>query len=477
MWIQSRVVIVLFVILSAMACARGEERAGAEGRGASDSIRPWAERPRYWQYKGKPVMLLGGSREDNLYQIPDLEEHLDLLASVGGNYVRNTMSSRDEGNVQAFRRRDDGKYDLEQLNDEHYERFERLLRLARERDVIVQIELWDRFDYAQEQWQDNPYRPANNVNYTAKRSGLRNEYPNHPNKNDNPFFRSEPAEDNNALLLKYQHAQVDRMLSISLKYPNVLYCMDNETAANAEWGAYWAEYIRRKAAEAGVEAQVTEMWDAWNVKEPVHRRTLDHPERYTFVDISQNNHNKGQRHWDNLQWAWGYVAERPRPINHVKIYGADSGKYGNDRDGVERFWRGIVGGAASVRFHRPPSGLGLSEKAQAHLRSARMLLAEFDVFHAVPDSESRRFSEREDGEAYLSFIEGKHYAVFFPDGGKVRLDLGADAADSTGETPVPHVRWLDTAKSAWRESSDAGRDGKIELEAPGKGPWVALIRK
>lgn len=31
------------------------------------------------------MLLLGGSAIDNLFQIPGIEEHLDLLASVGGN--------------------------------------------------------------------------------------------------------------------------------------------------------------------------------------------------------------------------------------------------------------------------------------------------------------------------------------------------------------------------------------------------------
>ena len=60
----------------------------------ADRIQPYAPNPFYWQYKGAPVLLLGGSVEDNLFQIADIEPHLDLLQSVGGNYVRCTMSSR-----------------------------------------------------------------------------------------------------------------------------------------------------------------------------------------------------------------------------------------------------------------------------------------------------------------------------------------------------------------------------------------------
>ena len=41
-----------------------------------DRIQPYAQNPFYWQHKGRPVLLLGGSREDNLFQIPDIAEHL-----------------------------------------------------------------------------------------------------------------------------------------------------------------------------------------------------------------------------------------------------------------------------------------------------------------------------------------------------------------------------------------------------------------
>ncbi len=460
----------LAVLFTALSPGWAQGTSTPKSTSAADRIKPWTANPRYWQYKGKPVVLLGGSKEDNLFQIPDLKEHLDLLASVGGNYIRNTMSSRDEGNIWPFHRLPDGKYDLERLSEEHFRRFEELLRLTAERDIIVQIEVWDRFDFAREQWLANPYRPANNVNYTPESSGLRDEYPRHPGSNDNPFFRSIPAHDNNQTLLKYQHAQVDRMLAISLPYPNVLYCMDNETSATAEWGAYWSDYIRRKAAEAGVEVHTTEMWDNWNIKDATHRRTLDHPETYSFIDISQNNHNKGQRHWDNLQWVLQYVAKKPRPVNHVKIYGADSGQFGSDRDGVERFWRGLIGGAASIRFHRPPSGQGLNERAQTHLRSARMLLEQFDILHALPDAESRRLTDRDENEAYLSLIDGKQYAVYFPDGGEVRLNLGEKASG-----PFT-LRWLDIANSRWQEAAAPAGD-TIELKAPGKGHWVALVRR
>ena len=68
----------------------------------------------YWQYGDKPVLLLGGSDEDNLFNHPDLWVNLDKLCQIGGNYVRMTLSSRDKGNVWPYAR-NEGTYDLARL--------------------------------------------------------------------------------------------------------------------------------------------------------------------------------------------------------------------------------------------------------------------------------------------------------------------------------------------------------------------------
>lgn len=171
---------------------------------SSNRIRPWSKNPRYWQYKGKPVLLLGGSKDDNLFQIPGLKGHLDEIAAAGGNYIRNTMSDRnDKGfEVYPFKQLPDGRYDLDQ--------------------------------------------------------------------------------------------------------------------------------------------------------------------------------------WDNFQWVCQRIAAKPRPLNTTKTYGADGGRYGNQRDGLERWWRHVIGGAASARFHRPDSGLGLSQPAVASLKAARKLQSLIKLWDVEP---------------------------------------------------------------------------------------------
>jgi len=444
--------------------------AAASEPGQAKRVDIYRKNPAYWQYGGEPVLLIGGSKDDNLFQIPDLKEHLDLLKRVGGNYIRNTMSSRsDKGfEVQAFAKLPNGKYDLDKWNEEYWRRFSNMLEWTSQGDIIVQIEIWATFDYYRENWAANPFNPKNNVNYTAEQTGLPVRVDSHPVRTENNFFWSVPAERNQKIVLKYQQRFVDKLLSYSLKYGNVLYCMDNETSVTPQWGKYWAQYIKAKARAAGVVVHTTEMWDAWDLAHRQHSATFDDPQTYSFVDISQNNHQKGQKHWDNAQRQRRRIAGKVRPLNNVKIYGADTGRFGNDRDGMERFWRNIFGGLASARFHRPDSGLGLGKKAQANIRSMRMLTDRMNIFTCEPHNDL--LSERQDNEAYCIANPGREYAVYFTNGGDVTLDISALKGSAS-------VQWLDIIKSRWSQKQRLEGGGKLPLRCPSKGYWAVLIQR
>ncbi len=113
-----------------------------------DSPRPWSENPWYWSYRDEPVLLLGGSDDDNLFQWPaeKLVPQLDRIVAAGGNVIRNTMSDRQDHGFKEypFLRLGNGKYDLNRWNPEYWRRFERLLSETAKRQIVVQIEIWDR---------------------------------------------------------------------------------------------------------------------------------------------------------------------------------------------------------------------------------------------------------------------------------------------------------------------------------------------
>jgi hypothetical protein len=461
----------------------------------ADHIQPYSGNPFYWQYKGEPVLLLGGSGQDNLFNHPAglepgdmLEKHLDILQSVGGNYVRNTMSHRNEGNVFPYQQNTEGKFDLNKPNPEYWNRFETLLKLTAGRDIIVQIELWATYDYDGREphdgaaiWAKHPFNPANNVNYTEQDTTLLakgGDFPGHAHPINNPFFHTVPARNNDTVALKFQQAFVDKILEHTLKYGHVLYCMDNETFVGPEWSDYWCGYIQKKAAEAGKKVETTQMRarpDGSHIKHHV-----DRPELYTYLEVSQNNRPTQhgltmQEAYDHLLWIRGLLRDSPRPMNNTKIYGYDPTHpvWGN---GVQKFWRNLMAGCASVRFHRlygSRAMLGLGEKAQANIRSARMLFGEFNIFTAEPGN--NLLSGREENEAYLLAEVDKQYALYFPAADDLVQGDGAVTLDLSGAEGRWRLRWLNIAESRWADEQTLDAGDRVQIRKPDDGHWAAVI--
>jgi hypothetical protein len=472
--------IVAAMLAAGLACPATASRAAAPSD--ADRIQPFRENRFYWQYKGQPILLLGGTDQDNLFNHPEslepagLESHLDLLVSVGGNYVRNTMSHRDAGNEFPYARAADGRFDLTRWNDEYWNRFDAFLRMTQVRGIIVQLEIWETWDLygdhePQGGWSKHPFNPANNVNYTAAEARLPTAVSFFPSRDPtaHAFFHTVPGLQENPVVLRYQRAFVDRILSYSLRYAHVLYCVNNETGEPPPWGEYWVKHIRRRAAEAGRNIEITDMRRSEELASPDHRLIQDAPDLYSFIEVSQNNgtRRRGQDHWDPLIAMREHIGARPRPANNVKIYGGERGWGGVD-EGVQKFWRNLFAGCAAVRFHRrfPPAGIGLNSLAQAHLRSARLFTGEIDVFASAPRNDL--LSERETNEAYCLARPGASYALYFPDGGAVTLDLGGSAGEF-------RLRWLDLANSRWTGGDTLKGGSQAQIAAPGRGHWAAVI--
>ena len=201
-----------------------------------------------------------------------------------------------------------------------------------------------------------------------------------------------------------------------------------------------------------------------------------------FADISQvNSRNYDEEHWETLQWLLGQVNNtHPRPSNHTKIYGSGYKGFGTGgpEDGIERFWRNIIGGSASARFHRPDSGNGLNDLAKACIKAARILEGLIKFWDITPQMDL--LSARESNEAYLAAKPGEQYALYFTNGGSVELDL----SDARGPLDVT---WISVSMGLCVQTAAALRHrpvpttieggGVVTISAPYKGGWVAAIVK
>ncbi|MEX2401204.1 MAG: hypothetical protein WD423_10560 [Rhodothermales bacterium] len=478
-------ILTLFILLPEGTVLFGDtaEAPGHEPTGdtlASSPIQPYDENPWYWEYEGEPILLRGGTDDDNLFQWTGdkLTDHLDLLVSVGGNYVRNTMSDRDEGNVYAFGQNEDGIYELDQWNDEYWDRIEFLLSEAEERGIIVQLSLWDQFDLGSSEWEEHPWNPENNINMETGAWDDRED-----------FYAT--VDNNDEEGLQYQRQFIDKLLSVSLSHGNVLYNINNESSESEQWENYWAQFVTQAGQEHDRQVYVTTMqFDPTNSV----RAAMTYRDIYSFVEISQNNQDsrgaRGQGHWDNIMNWRQKLASDPMPMNNEKVYGgADGVNYsaGTETEAINRFWRNIFAGCASSRFHRPALprvwGSGLNERVQTNLKAMDMLLEEFDIFSASPHNDLLRHrvaAARSAAEAYVTADIGNKYAVYFPRG-RFMIDL-----DPWKYVEQVRVRWLDIEELSWSEPevfgvqwdgdrSNWGHRGMITLKTPGNESYVALV--
>jgi len=319
-------------------------------------IRPYSKNKWYWEYHGKPVLLIGGSDDDNLYQWANnreleadwgehlFEKHLDKIVEVGGNLVRNSMFQRwvacnrdrdalpryvysGQYTLQFHKRIDGGKYDLDQWDEEHWARLETFLKMTHEREIFVVLEIWEAAGYNGDAWALCSFNPENNINYdwadvivpADKREWAKiGAFP-----SANPMFWSvvdtPPGPD--PILARYMTGYMNKLLDTCLPYDHVLYQVDNETRLPNAITDYWARFVSDTAAGKGKEVYVTsgrayrghdwcgapyrfdmrnETFRSWEPPETngVEHAIIKKPELYTFNDIAENMCFDTDPHWN-----------------------------------------------------------------------------------------------------------------------------------------------------------------------------------
>jgi hypothetical protein len=254
--------------------------------------------------------------------------------------------------------------------------------------------------------------------------------------------------------------------------------------------------MRTAAEKDGKTIYVTEMWDYWDpsngdvagaisqnrvlgdwfaeyTNPDLHTEaqfsfSLNNPISYQFLDISNNNAQKGEVHAQTGLWIRNAVLStgKLRPINNVKIYGGDLENIwaGNRQDGKERFCRNIFSGHAAVRFHRPIFGMGLDIDAQHFIRSMRTFTDQVDFFSFVPAN--HMLTDRQPNEAFCMANHENEYLVYFPAGGEVRLNV-------TAGTYV--LEKLHIPTSTWANPETVELPGLIRTDT--EDHWGLILRK
>ena len=94
-----------------------------------------------------------------------------------------------------------------------------------------------------------------------------------------------------------------------------------------------------------------------------------------------------------------------------------------------------------------------------------------DIFTCEPHNDL--LSNRAENEAYTIANPGREYAVYFPKGGSVDVNLSSDGAT---DARTVTIRWLNIAKSEWTQEAEIPFGDSITLSALTEDHWAVLIQ-
>ncbi len=360
--------------------------AAADG-GEAARVQPYAENPRYLAMDGVPFFAIGAthrhswtpiSRPAQFELLQDLDRLAAVMARIDSPHVRgfvrcmpyDPMNHMHDGAVdpvlQPWKRLDDGRYDLAEFEPAWQERLRSFLNAARERGILVSLEVWDDWSVTRgiggawdpgpgHAWHSHPFQPDNNVNYG------RQVLPHTTRACVSPFYQTLPGANGNQTVLDFQQHYVDHLIGIAGDYPNVIWNLSNETRATLAWSRYWADYLRERLPAGAMIGEMPSTTGRDGVGEcdpDLSPLTLATDDRYDFVDVAQpvSRHGfgadparqgiGGAQRIRQYQQAMA-AAGRIKPLVVSKDY------HSHPDGGTAVLWSRLTGGAATSRFHRP----------------------------------------------------------------------------------------------------------------------------
>ncbi|MEM6379197.1 MAG: hypothetical protein AAF705_13360 [Bacteroidota bacterium] len=470
-----------------------------------DRINTWEVHPTYWAYQGEPILLLGafnhghnpfidGSTLDtiDIDPIETIITQIDEMVEAGGNVLRCVLDlgGGTSVGIEAYQKNADGHFDLKQPKGEYWDRLSTFISEAERKGVIVELEIWDRFDWQSKNWEYSPFNPKNNINYNLEDTNLKESYErreiykNHPMALGVPKHPSYESADSLQkrgydVVREFQEIFVKKIYELTKDNGNVIYNMNNETSENPAWGEYWINFLN--GLDQADELVCTNMQDGLYIVEKSDelKHQLNHPELYDYLDISQIN----SRLRDEEQWhAVSYIAEQASARNMLlhmtKVYGNDdrkpapwaSWRPGDTDNAIEEWWRNLIAGVAGIRFHRPESGIGLNAQAKACIQATRKVESKIKFWKVKPALEL--LSDRDFDEAYLAADPGKQYIIYFTQqgAGSIKLDLSPYSKTDFS------VFWVNIDTGKWGPEAVIKGGSEVPVNRPdGEAHWVAAV--
>lgn len=207
---------------------------------AAEPIRQHPENPRYFEFRGRPTLLITSAEHCGAVLNEDFNwrKYLETLARDGMNYTRiftgsyveapgnfgitrNTLAPKPGRFLAPWMRSSEpgyrmggGRFDLSRFNPAYFERLKAFVAAAGEKGIVVEVTLFCS-TYSAVQWEIHPFNPSNQVNGGALHDWKRLNTP-----------------ENNGLV-QTQEALTRRIVRELAPFDNVLYEIQNEPWADS----------------------------------------------------------------------------------------------------------------------------------------------------------------------------------------------------------------------------------------------------
>jgi hypothetical protein len=428
----------------------------------------------------EPVLLFGAG---NWVVIPDghrrhpIPTDFDLIHQAVSEYGANSNRSAlyAFGNPEMMPwMHENGKFDLDQWNDDFWERLQSYLESAERYGIIPIIQIFDHPSAKPhaddpERWESNPFNPANNVNDMG---ALKSENY-HPGYD---FYNPD-----NEKLMDYKEAMVAKLLDETHHYPGVIYQLDNEHPFGlTEWADRLLNVFVEKEEEYGREFMVSMM-----TMDRDSQMEFAQDERISVIEVFHTYQTGGYAEDVDLETlfeaAAGFLYEgNGKPI----ILGRGSVVPARGQGSVEamrREWFTALLAGGQIASPRMIFDIVGEEPESIHIPTLDVIQSVKTFANAYPFWEMRPMMDMMNG-AFISVSVEKDIKVIywpFPEEHQ-NLHLSTENMDWLKESNQWQVTWYDPAEIEFSDEYTVSvTEGKIlELEAPYSAQdWALILRR
>ena len=436
----------------------------------ANPIRLHPENPHYFEYRGKPLILITSAEHYGaLINLGfDYTKYLETLRAEGMNYTRifmgayvenpesfgikfNTLAPARNKLIVPWKRSDTpgyihggNKFDLDQWDEAYFERLKDFVQKAAEQNIIVEITPFSSI-YRDDYWTYSPFYPDNNINGTKAE--------------DRKKLQTLPANTHN--LLPYQERYVRKLAQELNEFDNIFFEIQNEPWADNEDRVMdllpqnltekkkWTSYVHL-ATQGALDWQQ-------HIADIIREEEAQLPKQHL---IAQNycNFKYPIPHVDeaisiiNFHYAWPEAAYWNRGWDRVLGYDESGFRGAGDEVYRKHAWHFILAGGGlfnnldysfvpghedgSFNNQGPEGGSpgGGSPELRRQLKVLSDFIHRFDFINMEPD---QNLIQHAPGLFARGLAQvGKHYAIYLDGSGPAELHLNIARGSY-------HIEWID----------------------------------